>query len=259
MESDDAPHFIVTGCARSGTGYTAALFSELGVSCTHEALFTPFSERFEGFSDERGDSSWLAVPFLNELPPGTVVLHQTRHPAAVVASLVEIRFFSEEGSRAGRDLRSRWQVARARGVRELATRLTTRDGRQRARRRRSDFVAFLRRYCPEVFTETDEAARAARYWVDWNNTAARAARNLDLVYVPYRLEDLDAAQTSKLLAAVGVAVDDGAVEAALARISRHTNTRTTSGSSTTRELGLAPSPELVALADQLGYDLEPPR
>jgi hypothetical protein len=249
-------NFVVTGCARSGTGYTARLLSTLGVPCTHEALFSPYTERFKGFPEPGGDSSWLAVPFVDELPPGTVVLHQVRHPDAVVSSLLGIRFFADDGTETSRDWRSRWQVARARGIRELAARLMTSDGRARARRRRSDFVRFLRTHCPEAFAAPDERTRAARYWVEWNRLAARAAERDDLVYLPYRLEDLDARQTATLVSVVGGEVDRAAIDAAIERLPNNANTRPATGRAPSSDVALGDVRGVADLAEQFGYEVE---
>jgi hypothetical protein len=83
------------GCGRSGTQYIAALLTELGVYCGHEAIYTPrgVKRRFR----MRGDSSFLAVPYLAEF--GGTVLHQTREPLAVIASFVGRRFFSADPER----------------------------------------------------------------------------------------------------------------------------------------------------------------
>lgn len=247
-------HFVVTGCARSGTGYTAELLTRLGAECPHEAVFSPYTERFDGWGAAPGESSWLAVPMLDQLPEGTVVLHQVRHPAKVVASLLDIKFFSLEGTASGRDWRSRLQVARARGWKTIVSRLATKDGRSRAGRRRSDFVAFVRRTCPEIFDEADETARAARYWVEWNRAAARADDRPGITYLRYRLEDLDATLTARLLDAIGAPADAGAIDAAIAALPRSTNTRRTGGSSEA-PLDLTANPDVAKLALEYGYDL----
>ena len=254
--SDTRREFVVTGCARSGTAYIARLLTALGIECGHEAVFTPYTRHFDGFGAVRGDSSWLAVPFLDELPAGTVVLHQVRHPDAVVRSLIGIRFFSEDRTAFVRDWRSRVQVARSRGLRESLTRLTNRDGRQRARRRRTDFVTFLHRHCPEVFTEPTERERAARYWVQWNEAAARAASRPDLVYQRYRLEDVDARQTGVLLEAMGVATETAAIDAALATLARDSNTRPPSRRAGEQDVSVTDIASVATLAGQYGYRIE---
>lgn len=81
--------FVVVGTPRSGTGFTSKLFNALGVPCGHEQYFTTSQQtildsNFELF----GDSSWLAAPFLQALPPNTRILHQVRNPLATIDSLL---------------------------------------------------------------------------------------------------------------------------------------------------------------------------
>ena len=76
--------FIICGTARSGTGYTAKVFEKLGIPCGHEEIFG-----YQYTKSERqliGESSWLALPSLPELPEDIVLLHQTRHPLKVIRS-----------------------------------------------------------------------------------------------------------------------------------------------------------------------------
>src|SRR5829696_4436432 len=98
----DRPKFVVVGCSRSGTGYIAKLLWKVGVPCGHEKYFDiwrvldrPSPSTFlEGFRQLQGEASFLAVPFVGELPAGTVVLHQLRNPVAVTRSHMGIRFFA---------------------------------------------------------------------------------------------------------------------------------------------------------------------
>ncbi|MCC6409289.1 MAG: hypothetical protein IT453_19175 [Planctomycetes bacterium] len=88
--------FLITGCGRSGTGYIATLLGELGIPCGHEVVYQPdtCAERAPAWPEGvRGESSWLAAPYLATLPEGTLVLHQVREPVAVVRSFLRIRFF----------------------------------------------------------------------------------------------------------------------------------------------------------------------
>ena len=103
-----AERFLITGCGRSGTGYIAQLLSALGLPCGHEKIFSlpaVVREKLAWPETWPGDSSWLAVPFLDELPEGTAVLHQVRDPLAVVRSFARIRFF--EGKEPYRDFLER--------------------------------------------------------------------------------------------------------------------------------------------------------
>jgi len=81
--------YVVVSTPRSGTLYTAKLFSALGLRCTHEQYF---SARRRLLTDESqplfGDSSWLAAPFLEALPRDTLILHQVRDPIRTINSLI---------------------------------------------------------------------------------------------------------------------------------------------------------------------------
>ena len=88
------PEFAVVGTGRCGTGYTARYLSESGVPCSHEGYYTtrgPTLRNSKRDHRSRGDASWLAVPFLPD--PDILVLHQVRHPLAVIGSFYRIGFF----------------------------------------------------------------------------------------------------------------------------------------------------------------------
>lgn len=76
--------FLVTGCGRSGTGWAARMFTELGHPCGHEEAFSPW----HAGPLRRPDSSWLAVPHLAKLPEGTPIVRAMRDPYQVVQSIV---------------------------------------------------------------------------------------------------------------------------------------------------------------------------
>lgn len=81
----------MVGTGRCGTVYTAALLTACGIPFGHEAVFRPRGiERRWGLA---GDASYLAVPWLPFY--SGLVLHQVRHPVAVVRSLVGSGFFGE--------------------------------------------------------------------------------------------------------------------------------------------------------------------
>lgn len=83
--------FLVTGVGHSGTGWAARLFRELGHDCGHERWHNP--DRYRGM---RGpDSSWLAVPNLDQLPDGCRIVHLIRDPLLVARSLLRIRFLHD--------------------------------------------------------------------------------------------------------------------------------------------------------------------
>lgn len=80
--------FFVTGLGHSGTGWAAKLLSRLGAPCAHEEHAT-----HEGFElPDQGESSWLAVGWLEEIPPTVPILHLVREPLAVLRSIYRSDF-----------------------------------------------------------------------------------------------------------------------------------------------------------------------
>ena len=127
-------NFVVCGAARSGTGYTSMALTALGHRCGHEMVFDPF-KHVPQFDDLQGDSSWLALPYLDDLPDGAVIFHQVRDPLEVIRSLVGIRMLTAPSSHL-------------------------------------DFIA---EHAPEVIDQPDEISRCMAYWVVWNRRIARHA------------------------------------------------------------------------------------
>jgi hypothetical protein len=188
--------FVVTGCARSGTLFMAEALHGLGHSCGHEQLFTPETTALPEFGDADGDVSWLAAPFLPDLPDGTVVLHQVRDPLATIRSMVGVRMFQTRPHPL-MQLRYRLQYHHIRVARPITN---------------ARFVRFAARHCPGVFDLPDEVSRAAAYWVRWNRMIEKAGTERDLVYQRYRVEDLDDARLAQLDHVLGGAAtpDDAA-------------------------------------------------
>jgi len=214
--------FLITGCGRSGTGYTASLLNRLGVECGHEVLYEVerlAADRAPGWpADCPGESSWLAVPFLETLPAGTVVLHQVRHPLAVVRSFVRQNFF----------------------------------GRKHAWR------SFAVRHCPALGGD-DALENTFRYWAHWNRRVERAGELAGLEYLRYRLEDVDRELVARLLERVGHPRSPDEIAAALEETSSTTNTAgDRTGDSLSWDALTDPSlaREVLALAARYGYDAE---
>ena len=99
MSAAMEPRFVITGCRRSGTVYSSTLLSKLGVPCGHETIFFPSAlldrTSLDWPTTWLGDASWLAAPYLKNLPPSTLVLHQVRDPLAVIRSLMRTKFFEQ--------------------------------------------------------------------------------------------------------------------------------------------------------------------
>lgn len=100
------PEFIVTGTGRSGTGFTAAFLTALGIPTGHEEVLNPYypydandlsRDWPEGL---RGDASWLAVPHLAQiksLDSSPAIIHVVRNPLHVMRSMVGIGWLSRIG------------------------------------------------------------------------------------------------------------------------------------------------------------------
>jgi hypothetical protein len=226
--------FLVTGCSRSGTQYASRLWSELGIPCGHETLFNILSLRpgdpAPRIDDPKweGDASFLAVPFLESLPAGTVVLHQVRQPLDVIRSHMGIHYFSELG-----------------------------EGSPYLAENHRDFLGVIERRCPEIFWERDECARCARYWVRWNQLAERAEEIPGLDYLRYRVEDLDGGLLEQLLARIGIAVRRERIDAALLAVPRDENHRPRDESITLSQIRpRALRDALRDLSQRYGYRLE---
>jgi len=88
---------IVTGCQRSGTATSAAIFG-----LTHEEVLNPHN--IEAFTLKelipklhQGEASWLAAPYVEQLKNYYPIIHLVRHPLAVINSLMGIGFWTETG------------------------------------------------------------------------------------------------------------------------------------------------------------------
>jgi len=234
------PRFVVTGCARSGTLFMAESLAKLGHACGHEQLFTPETRSLPSFREAQGDVSWLAAPFMRDLPPGTVVLHQVRDPLANLRSMLGVRMFQTK-PHPFMQARYRLQYYRIRFARPITN---------------ARFVRFAAEHCPGVFELPDEASRAASYWVRWNRMIEAADARDDLVYRRYRVEDLD----DQLLAELDQLLGGSASVADTARVLGELGT-STHRARQVDALGfgaIADVPTrdaLAALALDYGYDL----
>lgn len=149
--------YVVVSTPRSATGWTSQVLCAMGLKCGHEKHFTHDQQLYESEIESDctwGDSSWLAAPFLDKLPPSTMVLHQVRDPCATIASLVGLAHFSH------------W-------VRLL-----------------DEYHIFMQAHLPrELPAGLNAIQRAAHFWLIWNTMIEEAGRRIGWPwYVRYRVE-----------------------------------------------------------------------
>ncbi|MBI2706452.1 MAG: hypothetical protein HYX32_14360 [Actinobacteria bacterium] len=234
------PKFVVTGVERGGTKVAAEAFSRLGLRCGHEAIFTPDIERVPSFGSADGDVSWLAAPFLDELPPGTIVLHQLRHPLDVIRSIIARRSVSTKPHAM---ITARYRLQR-RGIRVAAPVSNP------------DFVRFASRHCPDLFSYPDENTRAAHYWTEWTQLNAAGRSNPELVYREYHVEDLDGSLLFDLCRMLGSSATLKDVEGVLAELGTKTHTGRVVPPVTPQQIADAEvRARLISTAATFGYDL----
>jgi hypothetical protein len=175
--------YVVTGLPRSGTKYISKVLSELGLNCGHEEHFGTVQATLvrpdEAWDGIWGDASWMAVPYLEHVFPGTVVLHQVRDPIKVLNSNLPpggdsyFRTWDEHAGRASDPLYNK-PLPYKRFIWD-----NTRDwvwptggGAE-----------------PEGHAEIQ---RLVHWWMNWNNWVECAAlRRIDVKYIRYRIEDIN--------------------------------------------------------------------
>lgn len=118
---------LITGCGRSGTGFMAKIFEAVGVLSGHEVLFSPLQSAWpHGWVGV--ESSWLAAPFLAQLPSHVHVVHQVRHPFDVIRSFMKYGFFEQP----------------------------------------DDYANFCYRHVSSIHEWQDPLDRCIQYWISWN-------------------------------------------------------------------------------------------
>jgi hypothetical protein len=152
--------YIVVTPPRSGTGYTAEVLSRLGLNCGHEKAFSPGHYAYHRAEKLWGDASWLAVPFLDKMPKGTLILHQTRDPIKTLDSMS--------------------------GRRQL--RGNTKPGGQGPR---GEYTKFLNVHFDNWESDESQSERLARFWVEWNSKIEQQESNPNLRYFRFKLEDMN--------------------------------------------------------------------
>ncbi|MEM9381902.1 MAG: hypothetical protein AAGB93_18240 [Planctomycetota bacterium] len=176
--------FVITGCARSGLGFTAQILTGLGAPCGHEVVFNTPTFEVGGTvlwpPTLAGEASWLAAPVLGKLPAGTVVLHQVRHPLATIHGLYASGFFE----------------------------------------RVTSHRAFVNDFLPETKLG-GPLVRCMRFWLEWNRMIDAASDYDDLVHRRVRVEDFEGSTVCETTALLGLARNLSTVEGVLRGVSGH--------------------------------------
>lgn len=122
---------VVTGAARSGTGYMAEVLRACGVRCGHEDVYNVGSQI--DWADYDAESSWMAVPHLDEIrasEDSPVIIHLIRDPLACAQSF--LHFFETTGT---------------------------------------PFHDVIDRFSPWILDASSFLERFCRYWITWNRHA----------------------------------------------------------------------------------------
>jgi hypothetical protein len=174
---------------------------------------------------KQGDASFLSIPYLDRLPAGTVVLHQIRNPLKVIQSHMGIRFFSDPYVPSMNLAEEHPQI-----------------------------LSFIRIHCPKILEADNEIGRCMRYWYLWNRLAERAQHNPALIYLRYRVEDIDIALLEKIIQQIAPGFVTYKHPEALQSISKRTNTRTRDDSWTLDRLPSGEDKnEVIEAARSYGY------
>jgi hypothetical protein len=155
--------FVVTGWGRSGTAYMADLLRHVGVSCGHEWVYKPSGP---DWGTRWGDSSWLAVPYLDDFDGP--VIHIVRDPYKVAESLIGSGMFDP-----------------------------SLDGTAEVPLNADEFRQFVYKHIPGLEDLADPVERTVAFMEVW-------ADRLEQLDVPvYRVEDMDAEKLVEIVNQTG--------------------------------------------------------
>lgn len=171
--------YIVTGTGRCGTLYIANVLTSMGVTCSHEAIFTTKEieyafqvlqkkqplissniSRGDNLSDFEfnfvADSSYMATPFLNKLDCG--VIHLVRNPFKVIGSMIGEMFDN---------------------FKECEPRMLENP-------QHFEHESFIYRHVPALYDDSlTQVDRACLFYVSWNRMIEECGR----IIIFHRIED----------------------------------------------------------------------
>jgi len=186
--------YVIASMPRSGTKYISTVLTKLGLSCGHELVFNT-----NHFSLPRktllGEASWMAVPYLDRLPPGTIVFHQLRDPIKVLNSNLPpggdsyFRTWDENAGLASDPLYGK-NIPWKRFIWENTQEWVWPGGVSNE---------------PE---SEEEIRRLIHWWENWNLWVEfSTCKRYDLSYIRYRLEDLDAERLQQITSIITASFD----------------------------------------------------
>lgn len=225
--------FLITGCGRSGTTFSAELFTRLGCPCAHEEYFGARRPRWivEKLADlgvitlawkmpPYGEAAWQAAALLPLLPRDLVVFHQVRHPLDYI--------------------RSRHKKGWVHG---------------HTRHRRLPHFPKIRREAFRALPLVEQVDLIARFWIDWNELVE--TRVGERSYLRYRVEDMNVDLVARMLNMIDFPLERQLVESTLVDLPTDVNTRGSKRQDITWDLISAPiRKRLEMLATRYGYPLD---
>jgi hypothetical protein len=189
--------YVVVSTPRSATGYTAKVLTTLGLDCGHEEAFRPGKPIYHRATKGIwGDASWLAVPHISALPPGTLVLHQVRNPISNLDSMMARR--------------------------QLRGKITPDGGRPRG-----EYTNFLIKHFEGWEELESQQVRLLTFWVKWHQRIEDQAKNPKnrLRYFRFRVEEMDEEQLLGIVAAIGAPAPEAETLQLALETSKRTNHR----------------------------------
>lgn len=243
--------FIVTGMPRSGTTFMAHALTTMGISCGHEAVFTPYgvqaalrklqnpqlivNSRISRKAISYGwakrdmtkivaDSSYLAAPFLDRAEfADAKIIHVLRNPIQIFNSL--LRAFNNFKNKKPRDI---WE-------------------------------RFIYQHVPSITQHETPLARAVEMYLHWNRLIERKAEGHEILR--FKIESLKDEKVNTEL--VKSLADFLEIDEERARIvfllPKNINHRKRFGQP--RKLQNLPDPkqlqELLTMAESYGYSIAP--
>lgn len=90
--------YLITGTGRCGTKSVGTVFCYAGLPCGHEHYFK-WGGGMPDLDDGRfvAESSWLAAPFLDQLPSDITIIHVVRDPIDTIQSLHKLNIWGNIG------------------------------------------------------------------------------------------------------------------------------------------------------------------